>query len=30
MFRIKPDNPADIDALLDAVAYQKIADAEKS
>lgn len=30
MFRIKPDNPADIDALLDAVAYQKIADAEKN
>ena len=30
MFRIKPDNPADIDTLLDAVAYQKIADAEKS
>lgn len=30
MFRIKPDNPADIDALLDAAAYRKIADAEKS
>lgn len=30
MFRIKPDNPADIDALLDAAAYQRIADAEKS
>ena len=30
MFRIKPDNPADIDALLDAAAYLKIADAEKS
>lgn len=29
MFRLKPDNPADIDALLDAAAYQKIADAEK-
>ena len=30
MFRLKPDNPADIDALLDAAAYQKIADAEKA
>jgi glycine cleavage system H protein len=30
MFRIKPDNPADIDALLDAAAYREIADAEKS
>lgn len=30
MFRLKPDNPADIDALLDAAGYQKIADAEKS
>jgi len=29
MFRLKPDNAADIDALLDAAAYQKIADAEK-
>lgn len=29
MFRMKPDNAADIDALLDAAAYQKIADAEK-
>jgi glycine cleavage system H protein len=29
MFRLKPDNPADIDGLLDAAAYQKIADAEK-
>lgn len=29
MFRMKPDDPADIDALLDAAAYQKIADAEK-
>lgn len=28
MFRMKPDNPADIDALLDAAAYQKIADAD--
>lgn len=30
LFRIKPDNPADIDALLDAAAYRKIAEAEKS
>lgn len=30
MFRIKPDNPAEIDALLDAAAYQKIAEAEKN
>jgi glycine cleavage system H protein len=29
MFRIKPDDPAAIAALLDAQAYQKIADAEK-
>ncbi len=29
MFRMKPDNPAEIDALLEAAAYQKIADAEK-
>ncbi|HET6493386.1 MAG TPA: glycine cleavage system protein GcvH [Burkholderiales bacterium] len=29
MFRIKPDDPAAIAALLDARAYQKIADAEK-
>ncbi len=29
MFRMKPDQPAEIDALLDAAAYQKIADAEK-
>lgn len=29
MFRIKPDDPAEIDALLDAAAYQKIAAAEK-
>lgn len=28
MFRLKPDNPADMDALLDAAAYQKVADAE--
>jgi len=28
MFRIKPDNPSDVDALLDAAAYRKIADAE--
>lgn len=30
MFRIKPDNPADVDALLDAAAYRKIAEAEKN
>lgn len=30
MFRIRPDDPAQIDALLDAAAYQKIADAEKA
>ena len=30
MFRMKPENPAEIDALLDAAAYQKIADAEKA
>ena len=29
MFRIKPDDPAELAALLDAAAYQKIADAEK-
>ena len=29
MFRIKPDNPAELAGLLDAAAYQKIADAEK-
>jgi glycine cleavage system H protein len=29
MFRIKPDNPVELAALLDAAAYQKIADAEK-
>ncbi len=30
MFRIKPDDPAEIDALLDAAAYKKIAEAEKN
>ncbi len=30
MFRIRPDNPADIDALLDAAAYRKVADADKN
>lgn len=30
MFRLKPDNPAEIDALLDAAAYQKVAAAEKA
>jgi glycine cleavage system H protein len=29
MFKIKPDNPVELTALLDAAAYQKIADAEK-
>lgn len=29
MFRIKPDDPAQFAALLDAAAYQKIAEAEK-
>lgn len=29
MFRVKPDNPAQLESLLDAAAYQKIADAEK-
>ncbi len=30
MFRVKPDDPAELDVLLDAAAYQKIADAEKA
>jgi glycine cleavage system H protein len=30
MFRLKPDNVAEIDGLLDAAAYQKIAEAEKT
>jgi len=30
MFRLKPADPAEVGALLDAAAYQKIADAEKS
>lgn len=29
MFRIKPDDPAELAGLLDAAAYRKIADAEK-
>ena len=29
MFRLKPDNPSELAGLLDAVAYQKIAAAEK-
>jgi glycine cleavage system H protein len=29
LFRMKPNDPAEIDALLEAAAYQKIADAEK-
>jgi glycine cleavage system H protein len=28
MFRMKPDNPADIDALMDAAAYQAVVDSE--
>lgn len=30
MFRVKPADPAELDALLDAAAYQKVADAEKA
>ncbi len=30
MFRLKPDNPAEIDALLDAAAYRKVADADNA
>lgn len=30
MFRLQPDNPAELDALLDAAAYRKIAEAEKT
>jgi glycine cleavage system H protein len=30
MFRVKPSDPAQLDTLLDAAAYQKIADAEKT
>lgn len=30
MFRVNPADPAELDALLDAAAYQKIADAEKA
>jgi glycine cleavage system H lipoate-binding protein len=29
MFRIKPSNPHELEALLDAAAYQKLAEAEK-
>jgi glycine cleavage system H protein len=29
MFRLKPANPGEIQSLLDAAAYQKLADAEK-
>jgi glycine cleavage system H protein len=29
MFRIKPDSPAELSSLLDAAAYQRIAEAEK-
>jgi len=28
MFKLKPDNPADLDALLDAAAYQALVDSE--
>jgi glycine cleavage system H protein len=28
MFRMKPDNPADVDALMDAAAYQSVVDSE--
>jgi glycine cleavage system H protein len=28
MFRMKPDNPADVDALMDAAAYQAVVDSE--
>lgn len=30
MFRVKPADPAELNTLLDAAAYQKIADAEKT
>lgn len=30
MFRVKPADPAELNVLLDAAAYQKIADAEKA
>jgi glycine cleavage system H protein len=29
MFKLKPDNPGELAGLLDAAAYQKIAEAEK-
>ena len=29
MFRLKPDNPGEVAGLLDAAAYQAIAEAEK-
>jgi glycine cleavage system H protein len=28
MFKIKPDNPADLNALLDAAAYQQLVESE--
>jgi len=28
LFKLKPANPADIDALLDAAAYQKLVESE--
>ena len=28
MFRVKPSKPAELDALLDAAAYQKLVEAE--
>jgi hypothetical protein len=30
MFRIRPENAAEMDNLLDAQAYQKVAEAEKN
>jgi len=30
LFRIRPDNPAELGALLDAAAYRKIAESESS
>lgn len=29
LFRLKPDRPSDVDALLDAAAYRKVVDAEQ-
>lgn len=30
MFRVRPEDPSQLDVLLDAAAYQKVADAEKA